>query len=67
MEAFPLIDTIKEYCTDKAQLYPQSRVMDFHNKAAGQERRLALYLAENFRIVDDFEVSSLDQWLGQIG
>ena len=27
--------------------YPQSSTADFHNKAAGHERRLALYLAEN--------------------
>ncbi|QDS77809.1 hypothetical protein FKW77_005818 [Venturia effusa] len=55
MEAFPHIDTIKHYCTDASQLYPQSRMLDFHNKAAGHERRIATYLVENFRTVTDLE------------
>lgn len=55
MEAFPHIDTIKYYCTDNTQLYPQSRMLDFHNKAAGHERRIATYLVENFRTVTDLE------------
>ena len=49
MEAFPHIDTIKAYCTDPSQLYPQSHMLDFHNKADGHERRIATYLVENFR------------------
>lgn len=35
MEAFPHIDTIRYYCTDPTQLYPQSHMLDFHNKADG--------------------------------
>lgn len=34
---------------DATQRYPQSRVMCQHNKADGFERRLALYLVENFK------------------
>lgn len=49
MEAFPHIDTIKYYVTDPSQLYPQSHMIDFHNKADGHERRIATYLVENFR------------------
>lgn len=49
MEAFPHIDTIKHYVTDESQLYPQSHMIDFHNKADGHERRIATYLIENFR------------------
>ena len=49
MEAFPHIDTIKHYVTDPSQLYPQSHMIDFHNKADGHERRIATYLVENFR------------------
>ena len=49
MEAFPHIDTIKAYVTDPSQLYPQSHMIDFHNKADGHERRIATYLVENFR------------------
>lgn len=59
MEAFPHIDTIRYYCTDPAQLYPQSHMLDFHNKADGHERRIATYLVENFRTKTDLEVSGL--------
>ncbi|KAF2011012.1 glycoside hydrolase family 2 protein [Aaosphaeria arxii CBS 175.79] len=55
MEAFPHIDTIKYYCTDPTQLYPQSHMLDFHNKADGHERRIATYLVENFRTQTDLE------------
>ncbi|KAF2194519.1 glycoside hydrolase family 2 protein [Zopfia rhizophila CBS 207.26] len=55
MEAFPHIDTIKYYCTDPSQLYPQSHMLDFHNKADGHERRIATYLVENFRTQTDLE------------
>lgn len=58
MEAFPHIDTIKHYCTDPKQLYPQSHMLDFHNKADGHERRIATYLVENFRTKTDLEVSA---------
>ena len=33
----------------KLERYPQSSTVEFHNKAAGNERRLATYLAENIR------------------
>jgi beta-mannosidase len=55
MEAFPHIETIKYYCTDVSQLYPQSHMLDFHNKADGHERRIATYLVENFRTLTDLE------------
>jgi hypothetical protein len=58
MEAFPHVDTIKHYCTDSSQLYPQSHMLDFHNKADGHERRIATYLVENFRTQTDLEVSA---------
>ena len=58
MEAFPHIDTIKYYCTDPSQLYPQSHMLDFHNKADGHERRIATYLVENFRTKTDLEVGT---------
>ena len=50
MEAFPDMMTIDSYLQDAnldMDRYPQSSTVDFHNKAAGHERRLALYLAEN--------------------
>jgi len=55
MEAFPHIDTIKYFVTDPTQLYPQSHMIDFHNKADGHERRIATYLVENFRTQTDLE------------
>lgn len=55
MEAFPHIETIKYFVTDPSQLYPQSHMIDFHNKASGHERRIATYLVENFRTQTDLE------------
>ena len=59
MEAFPDIGTVDSYLRDAhldTERYPQSSTVDFHNKAAGHERRLALYLAENIRYtLDPFE------------
>lgn len=55
MEAFPHIDTIKFFVLDDSQLYPQSHIIDFHNKADGHERRIATYLVENFRTRTDLE------------
>lgn len=56
MEAFPSIKTIDDYLPlgkDDPDRYPQSSTVDFHNKAAGHERRIALYLVENFRYAPD--------------
>lgn len=50
MEAFPNIETISKCIADSSQLYPQSKLLDFHNKALGFERRLATYVIENIRI-----------------
>jgi beta-mannosidase len=52
MEAFPSVKTIDGYLPlgkDDPDRYPQSATVDFHNKADGHERRLALYLVENMR------------------
>ncbi|GJN70221.1 beta-mannosidase B [Purpureocillium lilacinum] len=57
MEAFPSIKTIDEGFLaggkSDPDRYPQSSTVDFHNKAAGHERRLALYLVENMRYAPD--------------
>jgi len=59
MEAFPNIKTIDSYLPEgKKDLdrYPQSSTVDFHNKADGHERRIALYLVENMQYkFDPFE------------
>ncbi|GAO13727.1 uncharacterized protein UV8b_01631 [Ustilaginoidea virens] len=56
MEAFPSIKTIGALLPNgkaDVEAFAQSSTMDFHNKAAGHERRLALYLAENIRYTPD--------------
>lgn len=57
MEAFPHMSTIEYFVENEADKYPQSHVIDFHNKADGHERRLATYLVENLRTATDLEVS----------
>ncbi|SPQ17734.1 f039d5a0-515d-4457-b946-f00e832e011b [Thermothielavioides terrestris] len=56
MQAFPSVKTIDAYLPlgkDDPDRYPQSSTVDFHNKAEGHERRIALYLAENLRYAPD--------------
>lgn len=56
MEAFPSIKTIDSYLPkgkDDPDRFPQSSTVDFHNKADGHERRIALYLVENMRYAPD--------------
>lgn len=59
MEAFPHIQTIQCFVEHSSELYPQSRSLDFHNKADGYERRIATYLVENFRTTTDLAVNAL--------
>lgn len=52
MEAFPDVRTVDGYLPkgkDDEDRYSQSEIVDWHNKADGHERRLALYLVENIR------------------
>jgi beta-mannosidase len=56
MQAFPHIKTIDSYLPkgkNDPDRYPQSSTIDFHNKADGHERRIALYLVENMRYAPD--------------
>ncbi|KAG8907051.1 hypothetical protein FRB99_005428 [Tulasnella sp. 403] len=56
MQGYPDIRTVDYWVEEnKAEKYPQSRVMNNHNKADGFERRLELYLVENFRHAFDIE------------
>ncbi|EED20185.1 beta-mannosidase, putative [Talaromyces stipitatus ATCC 10500] len=55
MEAFPHMSTIEYFVENEADKFPQSHVLDFHNKADGHERRLATYLVENVRTATDLE------------
>ncbi|KAJ7129735.1 glycoside hydrolase family 2 protein [Mycena epipterygia] len=51
MEGYPNIRTVDYWLGDKAESerFPQSRINNNHNKADGFERRLELYLVENFK------------------
>ncbi|RLV86522.1 Beta-mannosidase B [Meyerozyma sp. JA9] len=59
MEALPSLKTYQACITDSSELYPQSEMVDHHNKADGFERRLALYVIENIK-VKSFD---LDSWI----
>lgn len=56
MESFPHTQTIESFIEKETDRYPQSLLLDFHNKAEGHERRIATYLAENVRMATDLEV-----------
>ncbi|KAJ6515937.1 glycoside hydrolase family 2 protein [Mycena sanguinolenta] len=57
MQGFPNIRTVDYWLDgDKSERYPQSRINNNHNKADGFERRLELYLVENFK--HSFEMES---------
>jgi beta-mannosidase len=54
MEAFPNPDLFKSFAP-ASERYPQSRTLDFHNKAQGGPARLFHYVVENIRIPADLE------------
>lgn len=56
LASFPHLATIDSFVTDPSELHPQSRTLDFHNKADGHERRIATYVVENFRTSPDLAV-----------
>ncbi|KAJ7638773.1 glycoside hydrolase family 2 protein [Roridomyces roridus] len=56
MQGYPNIRTVDYWLeNNEAERYPQSRVNSGHNKADGFERRLELYLVENFKHSFDME------------
>ncbi|KZT29317.1 glycoside hydrolase family 2 protein [Neolentinus lepideus HHB14362 ss-1] len=56
MEAYPNIRTVDYWLGGNvAERFPQSRTMNNHNKADGFERRLELYLVENFKHAFDMD------------
>lgn len=54
MEALPDLATIEAF-TQPAERYPQSRTLDWHNKATGGPRNIMAYLVENIRVPSDLE------------
>ncbi|EKM80323.1 hypothetical protein AGABI1DRAFT_120351 [Agaricus bisporus var. burnettii JB137-S8] len=56
MQGYPNVRTVDNWLGgDVSERFPQSRVCNNHNKADGFERRLELYLVENFRHAFDME------------
>lgn len=53
MQAFPNLETINTFA-EPAEQFPESRVMDHHNKATDGPKRLAWYLTGNVRAAEDF-------------
>ena len=53
-EAFPSYKTIKEFCEDK-DMNAFSRVMENHQKCKGGNKKILMYLAENYLYPNDFE------------
>ena len=54
MQSCPALETL-EACLPPDQRYPQSRAMEFHNKAEGGPRRLAVYLNDTLRVDDTLD------------
>lgn len=50
MEAAPHISTVTRSITNPGERHPSSWTMDFHNKAGQQQRRLASYILDNFKV-----------------
>ncbi|KAI6113706.1 glycoside hydrolase family 2 protein [Pisolithus croceorrhizus] len=56
MQGYPNVRTVDHWLDGRAdERFPQSRLNNQHNKAAGFERRLELYLVENFRHAFDMD------------
>ena len=50
MHGFPDLRTVKYFAPDPSTRYPNSKVMDCHNKSNGAESKMGKYLSANFRI-----------------
>jgi beta-mannosidase len=55
MHGFPDIRTVKAFAPDEKSHYPNSRMIDTHNKSRGSENRMGRYLWENFRMPTTME------------
>ena len=60
MQALPDMSTIDAFMNgiEQNEWHPYSSTMDFHNKAVGQARRMAMYMSENLR----FELQPLRKY-----
>ena len=55
MHGFPDIRTVKTFAPNKKDLFPNSKMMDRHNKSRGAEYKMGLYLWQNFRMPTSME------------
>uniref|UniRef100_A0A093VF17 beta-mannosidase n=1 Tax=Talaromyces marneffei PM1 TaxID=1077442 RepID=A0A093VF17_TALMA len=60
MHGYPDMRTVNVFCPDPADRHPQSQTIDCHNKGEGAEKRIARYMAENFRYTNDLEIYAYD-------
>ena len=55
LKSYPTYKTVKEFITDPSECYPQSKIMDAHQKSSSKStwardnRTIALYLVENIK------------------
>ncbi|KAH8655852.1 glycoside hydrolase superfamily [Xylariales sp. PMI_506] len=49
MHGYPVMRTVDVFAPEPKDRFPQSRVIDCHNKGHGAEVRIARYMSENFR------------------
>jgi beta-mannosidase len=54
MQALPALATIASFASAEER-YPQSRTLEYHNKATDGHRRLAIYLSDNVRVPANLE------------
>lgn len=50
MHGFPNIRVVEHFCPDPALRYPNSKIMDCHNKSSGADTKLGKYLSGNYRV-----------------
>lgn len=56
MHGYPDMRTINVFAPNPEDRHPQSQTIDCHNKGEGAEKRIARYMAENFRYTNDLEI-----------
>ena len=54
MHGLPSMRTIRTFAPDEKDHYPNSRIMDTHNKSRGGENKIGKYLWSNFKIPRSF-------------
>ncbi|CEP22777.1 MAN2 [Cyberlindnera jadinii] len=59
MEAMPSYEVFTKCITNKDELYPQSKTVEYHNKAQGFARKLSYYVYANVRILEN----DLSSWI----